>query len=342
MRQKYTNRMCIALKRILALMLALLMSGTAYAAAREPETRQGFMLDTVISISLYDGGNSDVLAGVFELCRHYEELLSRTIATSDVCRINAAEGRPVRVADDTAELLGIALKYAEMSDGVFDPTIEPLSALWNIGSEHPAVPDARDIAKALKYVDWQGVTLKGDTVTLASGMGVDLGGIAKGYIADKLRDYLVASGVKSAIINLGGNVLTIGSKSGAQPFIVGIRTPFAENPNDIKGACRAADMSVVTSGIYERYFTENGRLYHHILDTATGYPVANDIHSVTILSPDSTEGDALATICFASGVDRGLELVNALDGVEAIYCMADGSLIFSEGAGQFWLDPDEL
>lgn len=329
-------------KKMLAVLIALmLMCGCANAQSTKPLARQGFMLDTVISISLYDTQDEAILDGAFALCEEYEQLFSRTISTSDVYRINHSDGAPVEVSDATAELLCIALEYARLSGGAFDPTIEPLVTLWDIMADEPHVPDADAISAALARVDWTKVSVNGNVVTLHAGMGLDLGGIAKGYIADKLREYLSKNGVGSALINLGGNVLTLGGKPDGSNFTIGVQKPFGQN-SDILGACRLKGMSVVTSGIYERYFVEDDRLYHHILDTKTGYPVENELYSVTIISPTSTDGDALSTICFALGSDDGMALIETLDGIECVYCLSDGTLLFSSGARKFWLNPDEL
>lgn len=329
-------------KKMLAVLIALmLMCGCANAQSTKPLARQGFMLDTVISISLYDTQDEAILDGAFALCEEYEQLFSRTISTSDVYRINHSDGAPVEVSDATAELLCIALEYARLSGGAFDPTIEPLVTLWDIMADEPHVPDADAISAALARVDWTKVSVDGNVVTLPAGMGLDLGGIAKGYIADKLREYLSENGVDSALINLGGNVLTLGGKPDGSNFTIGVQKPFGQN-SDILGACRLKGMSVVTSGIYERYFVEDDRLYHHILDTKTGYPVENELYSVTIISPTSTDGDALSTICFALGSEDGMALIETLDGIECVYCLSDGTLLFSSGARKFWLNPDEL
>lgn len=329
-------------KRMLAVLIALmLMCGCANAQSTKPLARQGFMLDTVISISLYDNQDEAILDGAFALCEEYEQLFSRTISTSDIYRINHSDGAPVEVSDATAELLCIALEYARLSGGAFDPTIEPLVTLWDIMADEPHVPDADAISAALARVDWTKVSVDGNVVTLHAGMGLDLGGIAKGYIADKLREYLSENGVDSALINLGGNVLTLGGKPDGSDFTIGVQKPFGQN-SDILGACRLKGMSVVTSGIYERYFVEDDRLYHHILDTKTGYPVENELYSVTIISPTSTDGDALSTICFALGSEDGMALIETLDGIECVYCLSDGTLLFSSGARKFWLNPDEL
>ena len=336
------------MKRIMAAIISVMLLLTGCSAAHDdaqnaqPLRRQELLMDTVVEITIYEGGSETMLDGAFALCREYEALFSRTIDASDISRINAAHGAPVEVSDDTVSLLEGALSYSRLSDGAFDPTIEPLVSLWNINSDAPHVPDADEIQRALTRVDWTQVRVSENTVTLPDGMGLDLGGIAKGYIADRLREYLHEQGARSAIINLGGNVLTLGSKPGGVPFTIGARKPFAQSQGEIIGACRVSDKSIVTSGVYERYFEQDGRLYHHILDTATGYPVDNGVYSVTIISQSSMDGDALSTICLALGQARGLELIESLDGVEAIYFMADGSYALSSGADEYWLYPDEL
>ena len=155
---------------------------------------------------------------------------------------------------------------------------------------------------------------------------IDLGGIAKGYMADCLKKYLENEGVKSALINLGGNILTIGSKSDGSSFRIGIQKPFDEK-NATLTSVLAFDSSVVTSGSYERYFELNNQIYHHILDTRTGYPCNNNLASVTILSKESLTGDILSTACFALGVADGVELINSLDDIEAIFITTDYKII---------------
>lgn len=155
---------------------------------------------------------------------------------------------------------------------------------------------------------------------------LDLGGIAKGFIADKMKAYLQSKKITSGIINLGGNVLTVGEKSDGSDYTVGIQKPFDESGEPIC-TVKVKDKSVVTSGIYERYYRVDGKLYHHILDTTTGYPVNNNLYSVTIISDSSCDGDALSTTCFALGIDKAKELINSLSGVEAIFVTDDYSII---------------
>ena len=324
---------------LICALMAFCAAGQANAADRV--SRTGLLLDTAVTITLYGTSDEAPLDRAFEMCAEYEALFSRTREGSDIYRINNANGAPVNVDPSTAELLNTALDYAALSGGAFDPSVEPLITLWNITSENPRVPEPADIVAACARVDWTGVSIEDGCVRIRPGMGLDLGAIAKGYIADRLGDYLAQCDISGAIINLGGNVMTVGAKPDGSVFTVGVRKPFGEN-GEIIGAVRLSDMSVVTSGIYERYFEEDGILYHHIMDPYTGYPVNDDVYSVTIVSPHSVDGDALSTLCFVLGVNGGIDLVDGMEGVYAIYCMADGTLRFSDGAEALWIYPDEL
>ena len=240
---------------------------------------------------------------------------------------------PVTVSKETAQLIETALDYSARSDGAFDITIAPLLDLWNFKPEQHegTVPDADQIQEALSHVDYKKVQLDGATVTLLDPQAsIDLGGIAKGYIADRLRDYLISEGYDSALINLGGNILTVGAKPDGSAFRVGIRKPFSESGEQLETvACK--DRSVVTSGTYERYFEQDGKRYHHILSPSDGYPVENGLASVTILSPSSTDADALSTACFVLGPEKGLELIESLDGIEALFVTDELEEISSSG-----------
>lgn len=173
--------------------------------------------------------------------------------------------------------------------------------------------------------------LDGNLLTFAKeGMGLDLGAIAKGYIADRIKDYLLEQGVKSATINLGGNVLCVGEKPEGTPFKIGIQKPFSDRSETI-AVMNISDKSVVSSGIYERYFEKDGKIYHHILNPATGYPYDNHLVSVTIISDKSVDGDGLSTSCFALGLDKGMELINSLPDVQAVFITDDYELHYSDG-----------
>lgn len=308
----------------------------AERADTTPVTRTGFYFDTVIQITLYDERGFDLFEQCFSLCGQYEALFSRTLEGSDIWKLNHAGGQPVAVSEETALLLQDAVYYSELTNGAVDATIAPLSILWNAAGERMAAPSDADIQTQLSHVDYHGIIIDkcGAAYTAALSdpqAAVDLGFIAKGYIADKLKEFLCAEGVESAVLNLGGNVLTIGAKPDGSAFTIGVQKPFGER-NESVTTLSVTDSSLVSSGIYERFFTAgDGTLYHHIIDTKTGYPVSNNLFGVTILSRSSTAGDALSTACLILGLEDGLALVESLDGIEAVFITDDNALHCSSG-----------
>lgn len=311
---------------ILLCMIMVLLCGCSIAT-KEPLSKTGFHFDTVITITLYDSKDEKILNTCFDFCREFEDLVSRTIETSEIFKINHANGQPVEVSDTTIHLLKKGIEFSELTDGAFDITIAPLSELWDFKNNPGNVPSNADINEALSHVNYKNIIIDGNTVTLTDPKAaIDLGGIAKGYMADQLKEYLLGEGVTSAIINLGGNVLTIGNKPDGNAFHIGIQKPFDEQNATITSVS-VKDSSVVTSGSYERYFKVNDTIYHHILNTDTGYPCDNELLSVTILSEKSIDGDALSTSCFALGLKSGQKLIESLDDVHAIFVTKDYEII---------------
>ena len=290
------------IKRALALMLAAAcLTGLCGCASAEPQKQSavGFYLDTVVTLTA-SVEDVPVLNDALTECGRYEQLLSRTIEGSDVWRINHAEGQPVEVSEDTLAILETARQVSEMSDGAFDVTIAPVSTMWDFTSGAAVVPDADVIARAAERVDYTKVETDGNRVTLPEGMMIDLGGIAKGYIADAVKGYLEQRGVNSAVLSFGGNIVTIGQKPDGTPWKVGIQDIDKPTGEYMLVALNFGG-STVTSGIYERGFEADGVYYHHILDPNTGWPVQNELASVTIFSDSSMWGDALATAAFSLG-----------------------------------------
>ena len=318
---------------ILTVLVITFITGCRRTA--EPVTETDFYLDTVVQITLYDtdGRNSCIqnIRECFELIDRYECLFSATKEDSDIWNINHSNGNPVSVSDDTISLLHTAIYYSELSEGKVDLTVLPLSELWDFGSEgNSHIPDDNAIQEAISHINYRTVHIEGNTVKLLdSDTAIDLGFIAKGYIADRLKEYLLEQGVKSACINLGGNLITIGTKPDGQPYRIGIQKPFSDE-GEIITAIDVTDYSVVSSGVYERYFYEDGVLYHHLLDPATGYPANNNIAGVTILTPSSVDADALSTTCFFLGIDAGMELIESLEDVEVLFITMDGDIICSD------------
>lgn len=300
----------------------------------EPISRSDFLLNTFVTITLYDTEEEEILDSCIQLCREYENRFSKTIPASEVYKMNhrTAEEQSFSLSLDAARLLKTGLYYSELSNGSFDLTIEPLSSLWNFSSGNAVVPARGEIEAAAAKVNYQNLRLEDTTLTfLSPDTTLDFGSIAKGFIADRLKEYLVSRGVKRAIINLGGNVLCVGGRSEDTPFLIGLQMPFDEQ-NQTFANLEINDCSVVSSGVYERNFEVDGVLYHHLLDPNTGYPYDNGLLSVTIISPYSVDGDALSTACFAMGLEEGLELIDSIDDTYAIFMTEDKEIHYSEGA----------
>ncbi len=295
------------------------------------------MLNTFVTISLYEGGDEAVLDGCLKLCAQYEDMLSKTREGSEIYKLNhrAPGERSLQVSEKTAKVIEKGLEYSRLSEGAFDITIEPLSSLWNFTSENPQVPPEQEIGAARERVDYRKVSVEGNVVTFADDeTALDLGAIAKGFIADELKAYLTEEGVESAIINLGGNVLCLGERPEGEPFRIGLQRPFAER-NEVVETLNIRDLSVVSSGVYERHFEQDGVNYHHLLNPRTGYPYDNGLVQVTIISPRSVDGDGLSTACFALGVEEGSLLIESMEGIYGIFMTENGDIYYTEGAEEF-------
>lgn len=325
------------MKRKLILSLAVILSlifGGCKTAEKEYSATQ-ILLNTAVTITLQSGGNHAVLQDCFALCRKYEQLFSTTIPGSDIERINTSNGTPVEVSAETAELLRLACAYSKASNGIFDLTVYPAKSLWDFGAEQPRLPDTEQLTAAVKTIDYTHVLLEKNTVTVTGGSQIDLGGIAKGFIADRLRDYLTEKKVTCAIINLGGNVSCVGTKPGG--FRIGVKEPYTAN--GVLKTIQIGSGSVVTSGCYERYFTLNGKEYHHILNTKTGYPVENDLAGVTIVCADSVLADFLSTAVYAMGYENGKNFLKDQP-AEAVFVFRDHSVRLSDGL--MYTDKDHI
>lgn len=306
---------------------ALLLTGCSGAKSStqtdQDLTYTDMLFDTVIKIQILDPADESILDGLKKLCEKYDTMFSATNTDSELYKLNHANGQPFTVSSETANLIQEGIHYSELSGGAFDLTIEPVSALWDFKADKPTVPSSDAIAQAVSHVDYTKVDIQDNTVTLEDPeAGIDLGAIAKGYIADQVKTYLKKQGIKHAIINLGGNVDVIGTKPDGSKYNIGIQKPFDESGKAITSV-QLKDQTVVTSGIYERYFKKNGKLYHHILDPRTGYPCENNLYSVSIITDSSTKADALSTTCFLLGYEKGMELIQSMDGVEAIFITDD-------------------
>ena len=318
------------LYRLLLTILLVLAGCSQNSSSTQPISKTDFYFDTVISITLYDSDKAYLIDECFELCEKYEKIFSKTIKTSDISKINSANGATITIDEETSTLISTGLHYSSLTDGYFDITIGGLSELWNF--QEKRIPDSKDIEYALQNTNHSYIQVNNNQITISNpNTKIDLGGIAKGYVADKLKEHLLDNGVTNGIIDLGGNVLLIGSKPDNTNYNIGIAKPFGKNSETI-AVVRASDKSIVTSGNYQRYFyDEDGNLYHHILNPHTGYPVNNGLNSVTIISDKSIDGDALSTSCFLLGIDEGIKLIEDMEETEAIFIDNKNNITLSSG-----------
>ena len=363
-------------KAVLALLIIALIipqsackSNGQNAASNQGISKTGFFLDTVCSITIYGLADEDgrlaamsgeemekecylIITDAFKLCSEYENMLSKTIETSDIARINNAEGKAVTVSDETIEVLKKGMEFGRLSGGAFDITIGKATDLWDFhdnaesGHEGGVVPAEKDLRDAISHVNYENIKIEGNRVSLTDPeTEINLGGIAKGYIADKAAEYLEERGVVSAIVDLGGNIVAIGGKTSQiaasgdtqeTDFKIGIKDPLSSSGGLLE-LIPCKNKTVVTSGTYERYFEKDGVKYHHILDVNTGYPVDTDVLSVTIIADrgKSADCDGLSTTCLALGMEKGMELVKSLEGFEALFVDTNGKVEVSGDSIKF-------
>lgn len=290
--------------------------------------------DTGCTITAY--GNppamQEALQAAREACSEYEGLFSRTLPSSDVGRLNAAAGAAIRIDSRTFELLQAARGYCAASEGVFDITIGSLSSLWDF--KEGRIPSSDLRARAAAHVGWQGLELQrdGDGRCCArmadGGAQIDLGGIAKGWIADELGEALLRAGATGAVLNLGGNVLVQGAKPDGSPWRVGIRNPLAQGSHANRYSVRLQSGSVVTSGIYERSFARNGVRYHHILDPKTGMPVSCEAISASVVAERSIDAEGYSTTLLALGPKRAHGFLrHHPEIIQAVFILWDGTVL---------------
>ena len=269
----------------------------------------------------------EVLQAAMDECAYYNKLLSKTVPGSDVWRINHNRGEPVTVSEHTRTILEMALEMNRASEGAFNIAIGPAIALWHFTDGTAVLPDPEKLMEAVKRADCSRICLEENTVTVPEEVEIDLGGIAKGYICDCIADSLRARGVTSALLNFGGNVVTVGNRPDGQPWTIGLQRPSGERGKEFWAAVKSSDNTLVTSGIYERSFQLNGMTYHHILDPRTGWPVQNHILTVTAVTKSSLLADAITTALFVLGPEKGLALAQKY-GVSAVYLRDDGKVFF--------------
>nr|WP_154324619.1 FAD:protein FMN transferase [Pantoea sp. 201603H] len=296
-------------------------------------TYSAVLMGSPILLRLFEH-NQDLASRVFRLIKQQENIFTVNRPHSEVMAINHAAGRhAVEVSPQVFYLIKRAKAVSMLKDSCFNLAIGPLVKRWKIGFQGNRVPPDEELQALLALTDPGLVILNEQDRSVMlekAGMEIDLGAIAKGYIADVVRDYLQQQHIEHALINLGGNVQTLGvpDSSGQQRWAIGLKAPFS-SPDALIGVINVNNKSVVTSGIYERYFELDGRRYHHILDSKSGYPLDNELLSVTVISTHSIDGDIFTTLLYGMGVEKGLRYLAGLPEIEAIFVTKDRQVIFS-------------
>lgn len=337
-REPILSRRRVLLAGLFVLGAGLVALAAAFGLSRRDQRFTGseFAMDTVITVTVYGPRakvNAETALAEF---RRVDELLSAFRPESDIGRVNAAAGRAaVRVSRETIEVVALALKYAALSGGRFDPTVGPLVRLWQIGEGRKEPPAAGEVRAARRLVGYERVMVDepGRRLYLPErGMALDLGAVAKGYAAGRAAELLKRRGVKSALIDAGGNIVAVGARPDGRPWRIGLRHP--RRAGEVSGVLEVTDRAVVTSGDYERYFLFEGRRYHHLLDPETGYP-ADELQSATVVAGSSALADILSTAVFVLGPKEGPEFARR-QGASTVVVDRTGQVLVAPELQNVW------
>lgn len=296
--------------------------------------REFYVLGTVVQLKVYGSNGKIAVEEAVNRLNDIDNKMSVFKEYSEISMINENGGiSNVEVSKDTYFVVKEAVKYSELSEGGFDPTIRPVVELWGIGTDKVRVPSDNEIASKLKLVNYKDIILneKDRTIKLRNkGQNIDLGGIAKGYAADEVKSILIKNNIKSALINLGGNIYALGKKPDRTQWYIGIQNPLGKRGESV-GFISVKNKSVVTSGNYERYFISNEKRFHHIIDPKTGYPSDSKIISSTIISDYSIDGDGLSTGVYIMGLDKSIKLIESIKGIDAIFITENREIYITSG-----------
>ena len=312
------------------------MSGGRTFQEKEAEDtkheKQVLAMDTYMTLTAYGSHGEEALQKAEEEIKRLDALLSVSSQDGEVYIAN--ENGSEVLSEDTAELLEASMGLFKQTDGLFDITVFPLMQEWGFMDEKYKVPEKQRIEELLNYVDASKISYNKETkqVTLPEGMRIDFGGIAKGYTSARVMEIFKECGVESGIVSLGGNVQTCGKKPDGSLWRIGVQNPDTDAAEPYIGALESADRAVITSGGYERYFEEDGKTYHHILNPKTGYPAESGLISVTIISEDGTLADGLSTSLFIMGKEKAVSFWRERkDTFDMILQEEGGALFITEG-----------
>jgi thiamine biosynthesis lipoprotein len=329
--QKQELYYCKAVRLLVLLLvcfcIVLFVTGCNDARSDGHMSETRLLLDTFCTITIHGDVDSALLDEAFLLLAELEVLFSITIEGSDVWRINNAGGEPVTVDPRTIELVETGLRFSELSHGMFDITIGRLSRLWDFGGT-PNVPAQAEIEEALATVDYRQVIVGDNTVQLLNpGAWIDLGAIAKGFMAYEVAEFLAANGAVGALVDLGGDIVAVGNRHDGSPWRVALRKPFGD-ADELLGVIDVSWACVLSSGIYQRQFEVDGVRYHHILDTNTGMPVISDVVSATMITHTAVIGEGFSTVAVLLGSEGARELMDKIPGfVGAVLVLENGDVL---------------
>ena len=329
------NDKIVSMKKIKYFFAVLLLAAVSScgAAPQTESSRELFAMDTIISIKAYGQRSNEAVNAAADRLKELEECFSVTDENSDIGIVNTLG--TANVSDDTAYVVSEALNVCESTDGALDITIYPVLREWGFTTGNMHVPTDEAVRSALEKTGYEDITVSGNTVTLPEGYMLDLGSCAKGYAGDEMLAVMSELGATSALVNLGGNVQALGSKPDGSEWSVGIANPFS--PNELLGVLQIHDKSVITSGGYQRYFTDDdGDVYIHILDPHTGYPADSGLVSVTVIGDRGIMCDALSTALFVMGKERAVGYWREKGGFDMVLVTGDGTVYITEKiAGSF-------
>ena len=301
----------------------------------QPEICDIFAMDTYMNIKAY-GENADIALNSAENeIYRLERLLSVTDENSEIYKLNHSQGNAVTVSYDVLDIFEFSVETGRKTDGFLDISIYPLLNLWGFTADEYKIPTQKEIDITLKNVDYSKININGNEITLPYGFEVDFGAVAKGYTSDKVAKILKENDVKSAIINLGGNVHALGKKTDGSMWNVAVTNPFS--PDEALGTVSVTDKAVVTSGNYQRYFTgDDGKNYCHIINPFTGYPAESGLVSVTVIGENGALCDALSTALFVMGKEKAVEYMKNQPELSYILVEKQGNITISENISPYF------
>ena len=322
-------------RRLYFIVLIIFLSGCAGRQQGEVQSETRLLLDTYCTITIHGEVGQELLDEAFELCAELESLFSITVEGSDVWQINHNPGQFILINTHTLEVINAGLEFGELSGGMFDIALGRLTRLWNFGSGLKFIPSEEEIATALGAGSFKNINVTADKNIVwieppdggNDGVWIDLGAIAKGYIGDQIAGLLIERGVSGALIDLGGDVVTVGNRPDGNPWRVAVRKPFGES-NEMLGVLEVTGVSVISSGTYERRFDIDGVGYHHILDPRTGMPADSDVISATVKTENALTGEWLSTLAVLLGSEKIPEYFEKTPGfIGAVLVLENGELI---------------